>query len=101
MIDKNQTSMDSQGRIVIPSTFGNKLGLSRGMTLIVEEGENNEFCLRVQKDAPILVDKKGILVVKCESKIDLTKRGRRPQPKKSLTGHLPAHCGAPGYPSFT
>lgn len=72
MIDRNQPSVDSQGRIVIPSTFGNKLGLSRGMTLIVEEGENNEFCLRVQKDTPILVDKKGILVVKCDSKSDLT-----------------------------
>jgi bifunctional DNA-binding transcriptional regulator/antitoxin component of YhaV-PrlF toxin-antitoxin module len=66
-----QTSVDSQGRIVIPSTFGNRLGLSKGMILVVEDGENNEFCLRVQKESPILVDKKGILVIKAESNTDL------------------------------
>jgi hypothetical protein len=37
------------------------------MTLIVEDGENNEFYLRVQKEDSVLVDKKGILVVKCEA----------------------------------
>ncbi|NIM12665.1 MAG: hypothetical protein GTO45_11170 [Candidatus Aminicenantes bacterium] len=72
MSEKIQTSVDSQGRIVIPSTFGNRLGLVRGMTLVVEDGENNELCLRVQKESPILVDKKGILVVKSEPKTDIT-----------------------------
>ncbi len=72
MTETIQTSVDSQGRIVIPSTFGNRLGLSKGMTLVVENGENNEFCLRVQKESPILIDKKGILVVKSESKTDFT-----------------------------
>lgn len=67
-----QTSVDSQGRIVIPSTFGDRLGLSKGMILVVEDGENNELCLRVQKESPILIDKKGILVVKAESNTDLT-----------------------------
>ncbi len=67
-----QTSLDSQGRIVIPSAIRNRLGLSKGMTLIVEEGENNEIYLRIQKESPILVDKKGILVVKSKSKSDLT-----------------------------
>jgi bifunctional DNA-binding transcriptional regulator/antitoxin component of YhaV-PrlF toxin-antitoxin module len=67
-----QASVDGQGRIVIPSTFGNRLGLSKGMTLVVEDGEDDEFCLRVQKESPILVDKKGILVVRSESKTDLT-----------------------------
>jgi bifunctional DNA-binding transcriptional regulator/antitoxin component of YhaV-PrlF toxin-antitoxin module len=64
--------VDSQGRIIIPSTFGNRLGLSKGMILVVEDGENNELCLRVQKESPILVDKKGILVVKAKSNTDLT-----------------------------
>jgi bifunctional DNA-binding transcriptional regulator/antitoxin component of YhaV-PrlF toxin-antitoxin module len=72
MTEKIQTSVDSQGRIVIPSTFGDRLGLSKGMILIVEDGENNELCLRIQKESPILVDKKGILVVKAESNTDLT-----------------------------
>ena len=48
------------------------MGLSKGMILVVEDGENNEFCLRVQKESPILVDKKGILVVKAKSNTDLT-----------------------------
>jgi bifunctional DNA-binding transcriptional regulator/antitoxin component of YhaV-PrlF toxin-antitoxin module len=72
MTETIQTSVDCQGRIVIPSTFGNRLGLSKGMILVVENGENNEFCLRVQKENTVSVDKKGILVVKCEAKTDLT-----------------------------
>ncbi|MGD2089832.1 MAG: AbrB/MazE/SpoVT family DNA-binding domain-containing protein [Candidatus Aminicenantes bacterium] len=67
-----QTSLDSQGRIVIPSAIRKRLGLSKGVTLIVEEEENNEIRLRIQKGSPKLVDKKGVLVVKSESKGDLT-----------------------------
>jgi AbrB family looped-hinge helix DNA binding protein len=67
-----QTSLDSQGRIVIPSAIRKRLGLSKGVTLIVEEEEDNEIRLRIQKGSPILVDKEGILVVKSESKGDLT-----------------------------
>lgn len=67
-----QTSLDSQGRIVIPSAIRKRLGLSKGVTLIVEEEEDNEIRLRIQKGSPLLVDKEGILVVKSESKGDLT-----------------------------
>ncbi len=67
-----QTSLDSQGRIVIPSAIRNRLGLSKEVTLIIEEEEENEICLRIQKGTPKLVDKKGILVVKSESRSDLT-----------------------------
>ena len=66
-----QTSLDSQGRIVIPSAIRNRLGLSKGVTLIVEEEKDNEIRLRIQKGSPILVDKNGILVVKSESGSDL------------------------------
>ena len=72
MSEEIQTSLDSQGRIVIPTAIRNRLGLSKGMTLIVEEGENNEIYLSIQKESPVLVDKKGILVVKSKSKSDLT-----------------------------
>ena len=71
MSEEIQTSLDSQGRIVIPTAIRNRLGLSKGMTLIVEEGENNEIYLNIQKESPVLVDKKGILVVKSKSKSDL------------------------------
>ena len=67
-----QTLLDNQGRIVIPTDFANQLGLSKGMTLIVEDGDKNELYLRVQKEAPILVDKKGILVITSEPEADLT-----------------------------
>ena len=72
MSEEIQTSLDSQDRIVIPTAIRNRLGLSKGMTLIVEEGENNEIYLSIQKESPVLVDKKGILVVKSKSKSDLT-----------------------------
>jgi AbrB family looped-hinge helix DNA binding protein len=67
-----ETSLDSQGRIVIPSAIRNRLGLSKEVTLIVEDEGDNEIRLRIQKGSPILVDKKGILVVKSESGSDLT-----------------------------
>jgi AbrB family looped-hinge helix DNA binding protein len=72
MSEEIQTSLDSQGRIAIPTAIRNRLGLSKGMTLIVEEDENNEIYLSIQKESPVLVDKKGILVVKSKSKSDLT-----------------------------
>lgn len=59
-----QVSLDSQGRIVIPPIFRNRLGLSQGMTLVVEAGEKDELCLRIQQEVPTLVDKQGVLVVK-------------------------------------
>ena len=67
-----QVSLDSQGRIVIPSTFRNHLGLSQGMILVVEEGEKDGLFLRIQKESPTLVDKQGVLVVKAEPSVDLT-----------------------------
>jgi AbrB family looped-hinge helix DNA binding protein len=72
MSEMIQTSVDSQGRIVIPATLKNRLGLSKGMTLVVEDGDNNELCLRIQEEAPMLVDKRGILVVRSKSKTDIT-----------------------------
>jgi len=79
-----QTSIDNQGRIVIPSSYGNKLGLSKGMKLIVEEVENNQFCLRIQKEEPILVDKQGILVVKSEAKTELIEIIQRERDRRIL-----------------
>jgi AbrB family looped-hinge helix DNA binding protein len=66
-----QVLLDDQGRIVIPSAFRALLGLSQGMTLVVEKGEKDELCLRIQ-ESPTLVDKQGVLVVRAESSIDLT-----------------------------
>jgi hypothetical protein len=52
------------------------------MTLVVEEGERGEMCLRVQKELPLVVDKQGVLVVKARVVGDLSaavddERGKR------------------------
>jgi len=72
MSDLIQVKVDNQGRIVIPPSHRDRLGLSHGMILIVEEGTEDELCLRVQDEEPILVDKEGILVVRASPLQDLT-----------------------------
>jgi len=71
MSEAIQVSLDSQGRIVIPSTFRKRLGLAQGMMLVVEAGEQGELCLRVQQESPTLVDKEGVLVVRARPNGDL------------------------------
>ena len=73
MSDQIEVSVDSHGCITIPADVQERLGLSPGMTLIVEERETGEVCLRVQKELPELVDKQGVLVVKSEAIGDLDK----------------------------
>ena len=72
MSETIQVIVDDQGRIIIPSTIREQLGLSQGMTLVVEEGGEDKLCLRIQEESPDLVDKQGVLVVKAEPLDDLT-----------------------------
>jgi len=51
------------GRILIPAAVQSRLGLSPGMSLVVEEGDQGSVRLRVQSEPPVLVDKAGVLVV--------------------------------------
>jgi bifunctional DNA-binding transcriptional regulator/antitoxin component of YhaV-PrlF toxin-antitoxin module len=71
MEEQIEVSVDSQDCIRIPAEIQNRLGLSPGITLVVEEREKGEICLRVQKEIPELVDKYGVLVVKSEATGDL------------------------------
>jgi AbrB family looped-hinge helix DNA binding protein len=71
MSETIRVSLDNQGRIVIPSTVRKRLGLSQGMTLVVEKGEKDELYLRVQTQLPKMVDKQGVLVVQVEPSVDL------------------------------
>lgn len=64
--------VDDAGRIVIPAALQAQLGLSPGMTLVVESGENGGVRLRPQSESPILVDKGGVWVVRAEPLDDLT-----------------------------
>jgi AbrB family looped-hinge helix DNA binding protein len=82
MGEQIEISANNQDCIVIPTEIRRRLGLAPGMTLVVEEREKGEICLRVQKELPELVDKGGILVVRAEATGDLTEaveqeRGRR------------------------
>ncbi len=72
MSEAVQAALDSQKRIVIPPVIQKRLGLTRGMTLVVEDDENGELCLRIQSESPALVDKQGMLVVRAELDADLT-----------------------------
>jgi AbrB family looped-hinge helix DNA binding protein len=67
-----EVSVDSQGCIRIPAEIQDRMGLAAGMTLVVEEREDGEMCLRVHRETPELVDKEGVLVVKTEAVGDLT-----------------------------
>lgn len=65
-------SLDNLGRILIPASLQRRLGLSPGMTLIVEKGDNGGVRLSIQSQSPELVDKAGVLVVRAEPLADLT-----------------------------
>jgi len=71
MVEQTEVSVDSQDRIMIPAQIRRRLGLAPGMTLVVEEREKGEICLRVQKAFPELVDKEGVLVVRSQATGDL------------------------------
>jgi bifunctional DNA-binding transcriptional regulator/antitoxin component of YhaV-PrlF toxin-antitoxin module len=67
-----QVSLDDQGRLLIPATIKNQLGLTPGMTLIVEEADKDGVRLHIQSEPPTLVDEGGILVVQAEPLEDLS-----------------------------
>jgi len=59
-----EISLDDLGRIVIPAELQSHLGLSPGMTLIVEQGDNDGLRLRLLPESPELIEKGGVLVVR-------------------------------------
>lgn len=72
-------SLDGMGRILIPATVQSRLGLSPGMSLVVEEGDQEGVRLRIQSEPPVLIDKAGVLVVRAEpigDLADVTQRER-------------------------
>ena len=72
-----EVSIDNQGGILLPQELKNRLGLSPGMTMLVEEDDQKRVFLRVRTESPELVDKQGIIVVRAESSEDLTNTTRR------------------------
>ena len=77
-----EASVDNRGCIRIPAEVRDRMGLSPGMRLIVEEGERGRICLRIPEESPVLVEKEGVLVVRAEGTGDIgdavrRERGRR------------------------
>jgi bifunctional DNA-binding transcriptional regulator/antitoxin component of YhaV-PrlF toxin-antitoxin module len=66
-----ELSLDDEGRILVPLAVRDRLGLSPGMTLVVEQGEDEDLRLRVE-EGPELIDKGGVLVVTGQILEDLT-----------------------------
>ena len=63
--------LDDQGRLVLPALAQLQLGLTPGMTLIVEQETADTTYLRVQSEQPRLIDRQGILVVQSQPVVDL------------------------------
>ena len=77
-----KVSVDDQGRILIPAPLRSRLGLSPGMTLVVEAGDQGDVRLRPEPESPMLVDKEGALVVRAEALNDLTDITRRERDRR-------------------
>lgn len=77
-----EVSLDDLGRILIPAELRGRLGLSPGMTLIVEKGEKDGVRLRPQSESPELVEKEGVLVVRAEPLGDLANVIRRERDRR-------------------
>ena len=77
-----EASIDNRGGILLPQELKNHLGLLPGMTMVVEEDDEERVCLRVRTESPELIDKQGIIVVRAESSEDLTNVTRRTRDRR-------------------
>jgi bifunctional DNA-binding transcriptional regulator/antitoxin component of YhaV-PrlF toxin-antitoxin module len=77
-----EVSIDNHGGILLPQELKTRLGLLPGMTMVVEEDDEERVCLRVRTESPELVDKQGIIVVRAESSEDLTNVTRRARDRR-------------------
>ena len=77
-----EVSIDNRGGILLPREVKNRLGLLPGMTMVVEEDDEERVCLRVRTESPELVDKQGVIVVRAESSEDLTNVTRRARDRR-------------------
>lgn len=76
--------LDDQGRLVLPESAQRRLGLTPGMTLIVEQETADTTYLRVQSEQPRLVDRQGILVVQSHPVADLENSVRDERDRRVL-----------------
>jgi bifunctional DNA-binding transcriptional regulator/antitoxin component of YhaV-PrlF toxin-antitoxin module len=77
-----EISVDALGRIMIPPTLQSRLGLSPGMTLMVEKGGKDQIYLRIQTVPAMLVDKQGMVVVRAQPLSELTHISRQERDRR-------------------
>ena len=76
-MERLELSVDDRGQLWISTALKERLGLKPGMTLVVEEGDNNGVRLRPGSPEPAVIDRQGILVVQAQPAGDLDGAVRR------------------------
>ncbi|HEX6985867.1 MAG TPA: AbrB/MazE/SpoVT family DNA-binding domain-containing protein [Planctomycetaceae bacterium] len=76
MVQRVEVEVDDQGRIAVPSAVRDRLELTPGTTLVVEQEADTTY-LRVRVEHPRLVEKQGVLVVEGEVLGDIVDPVRR------------------------
>ena len=71
MSEKLEITLDTKGRILITDELQRRLGLSPGMTLSVEQGDDGSVMLQPRPRAPVIRNEGGVLVVDVEPLSDL------------------------------
>lgn len=79
-----EVGLDDQDRILIPAELQGRLGLSPGMTLIVEKGDSDGVRLSPSSETPKLVEKEGVLVVRAEPLSNLAKFTRQERDRRVI-----------------
>lgn len=79
-----EIGVDESGRMLIPAALRERLNLSPGMTLVVEQSEEDELRLIPQLERPVLVLEDGILVADVETLVDVGDIVRRERDQRVL-----------------
>ena len=82
MSQRTEVILDDQGRLVLPSPLQRRLGLTTGMTLVVERETADAAYLRVQTEESRLVDRQGVLVFRAAPLDDLANVARHERDRR-------------------
>jgi len=82
--DVIEGELDELNRILISPDLRQRLGLTPGMTLIVEEDRSGRIALHIQPESALLIDKGGVLVASVESLDDVTDVVRQERERQAL-----------------
>ena len=84
MSDVIEVELDEANRILISPELQKRLGLSPGMTLVVEEEQNGGVALHIQPELSMLIDKGGVLVARVELIDDIADVVRQERERRAL-----------------